>query len=278
MPEDIRAVSADEYWSVLRRKWGALASYRYIGRSHGRGNEIVVRHDMRNAAGGIMAAPLCIASPESGGFSDETSVPNPIIASMQILDDARGVRAIVTRGEVFHAGRQLGFSRTSVVDADEPGRVIALSSGAGISIGTVPPGGDGQLTAGEGPPIDVEDRPDMPRLHEFFGGVRHSLGTWTLPPLADEQSSPDGALHLGPSHIILEAAATDLGNDRAGTDRLQIQSWHVMFVARGKVGPFTTDGQAFDGGAGTVGCRVTLRDEGNDSRVISVGSALFRPA
>jgi hypothetical protein len=276
MPEDIRSVSDDDYWRALRSKWGALASYRYIGRSHSGGSEIVLRHDMRNAAGGITAAPLCIASPESGGFSDENSVPNPIIASMQIIDDAREVRAISTRGEVIHTGRQMGFSRTTIFDADNPERVIALSTGAGVSIGAVPPGGEGQLTAGEGPPIEVEDRPDMPRLHEFFGGTHDSLGSWTLPPLADEQASPDGALHLGPSHIILEAAATDLANDRAATGKVQIVSWHVMFVARGKVGPFRTDGEAFDGGGGHIGCRVTLRDEGNNSRAVSVASAVFR--
>ena len=61
---------------------GALAAYRYLGISAARGREeIAVRHDMRNETGGIMAAPLCIISPESGGFSDEDSVPNPIIAS-----------------------------------------------------------------------------------------------------------------------------------------------------------------------------------------------------
>jgi hypothetical protein len=276
MPEDIRAASADEYWSVLRRKWGALASYRYIGRSHARRNEVLLRHDMRNAVGGIMAAPLCIAGPESGGLSDETSVPNPIIQSLQIVDDARDVRAIQTRGEVVHAGRQMGFSRTTFFDADNPDRVIALSEGAGVSIGSVPEGGTGQLAASEGDLIEVEDRPDMPRLHEFFGGVRDGVGSWTLPSLAEEQASPDGALHLGPSHIILEAASTDLATDRAGTDRVQIQAWHVMFVARGKVGPFRTEGTAVDGGGGNVGCRITLRDEGNGSRAISVASALYR--
>jgi hypothetical protein len=280
MPEDIRSASSpEEYWRLLRSKWGALASYRYIGRSYSGGrNEVVLRHDLRNAAGGIMAAPLCITSPESGGFGDEDSVPNPIIASLQIVDPARDVRAISTRGEVVHKGRQMGFSRTTIFDADNPDRVIALSSGAGVSIGAVPEGGGGQLSAGEGAPIEVEDRPDMPRLHEFFGGTRHAVGSWTLPPLGDEQASPDGALHLGPSHIILEAAAMDLANDGADTDQLQLQSWHVMFVARGKVGPFRTDGEAFDSGDGSIGCRVTLRDEGNGDRAVSVASALFARA
>jgi hypothetical protein len=277
MPDDIRNVSADEYWKVLRNRWGALASYRYIGRHHSRGNEVPLRHDMRNPVGGIMAAPLCIAAPQSGGFSDENSVPNPVTATLQIVDDARDVRAIQIRGDVVKVGRQLGFSRSIVFDADNPDRVIALSEGAGVTIGAVPEGGEGQLDQGEGPPMEVEDRPDMPRLHEFFGGERLSLGSWTLPSLADEQASPDGALHLGPSHIILEAASTDVANDRAGTDHLQLTSWHVMFVARGKTGPFRTEAEAFDGSGG-IASRVTLFDDGNGGRPISVASAVYRRA
>lgn len=278
IPGDIRDIAPEEYWKALRGKWGALAAYRYIGRHHTRGREIVLRHDMRNAAGGVMAAPLCITSPEAGGFSDENAVPNPLIASMQILDAARDVRAVNTRSEVVHTGRRMGFSRTTIFDADDPARVIALSEGAGISLGDVPPGGDGQLDAGEGTPIEVEDRPGMPRLHEFFGGARDGVGAWTLPALAEEQASPDGALHIGPSHVILEAAATDLAHERAGTERLQIVCWHVMFVSRGKVGPFRTEGAAFGGDDGTVGARVTLLDEGNQGRAVSTASAVFRPS
>ena len=96
MPDDIREVPDEKYWNTFESMWTNLLSYRYLGRRHGsldKGVEgpetMVLRHDMRNAAGGIMAAPLCIAAPESGGMGDDLFVPNPVSASMQVLDDAR---------------------------------------------------------------------------------------------------------------------------------------------------------------------------------------------
>src|SRR5262245_35452130 len=89
-PIDIRTVPAEEYWKVFEKKWTSLLSYRYLGRVNAgldtnQGAETMrVRHDMRNTSGGIMVAPLCIFSPESGGMNDDEFVPNPVIASMQI--------------------------------------------------------------------------------------------------------------------------------------------------------------------------------------------------
>ena len=61
---------------------------------------VTLRHDMRNAAGGLMAAPLVISCPGAGGQSDLEAVPNPVIHSLQILDDGRDVKRI----EVVDAG------------------------------------------------------------------------------------------------------------------------------------------------------------------------------
>jgi hypothetical protein len=61
----------------------------------------------------------------------------------------------------------------------------------------------------------------------------------------------------------------------AGTDRLQMVSWHVMFLARGKTGPFRVDGAAMKGAGGKVGARVVLHDEGNEDRNVTCASALF---
>ncbi len=54
-------------------------------------------------------------------------------------------------------------------------------------------------------------------------------------------ASPDAALHIGPQFVILETAAADAAADAAGTDQLQGTSCHVMFLARGKVGPFRVE-------------------------------------
>ena len=75
---------------------------------------------------------------------------------------------------------------------------------------------------------------------------------------------------------MLETAAIDSAAGLVGTDLLQIQSWHVMFLARGKVGPFRVDGEADRAGDGRVGVRMTIHDEGNGDRAITSGSAVFR--
>ena len=121
----------------------------------------------------------------------------------------------------------------------------------------------------------IEDSPDLPPLWEAFGASRRDDGHWTLPELSVELASPDAALHIGPQHVLLETAAIDLAAALVGTDRLQMVSWHVMFLARGKVGPFRVDGEALRGPDGRVGVRMVLHDEGNDDRAVTSASALF---
>jgi len=277
-PTDIRHTPPERYWSDFERKWTSLLSYRYLGRRHPSldagvdTHTMVLRHDMRSEAGGIMAAPLCVASPEAGGMSDDDYVPNPVIASMQIVDDARGVREITIRPETLHIGRRMGFSRAVIVDSDHPDRVIALSSGMGISLGGTP----GNYEKVDNPPIDVVDSPSLPPLHQIFGATRRVDGTWVLPELTDELSSPDAALHLGPQHVVLETAAMELASEHASGHTMQIEDWHVMFVARGKVGPFRVAGEAFAGPQGRIGCQLVLHDEGNDDRIVTSANATFR--
>jgi hypothetical protein len=279
MPDDIRDAPVDEYWNRFQQRWTGLLSYRYLGKSNatldrGGGETMRLRHDMRNPVGGIMAAPLCIASPESGGMADDAYVPNPVIASLHIFDDARDVREIEVRRDVIRTGRRMGFSRSQIVDAAHPSRVVAMSEGMGVSLGQPPPG----FEPVDNPPITVEDSPSLPPLHVVFGARRRPDGAWELPELSDELSSPDAALHLGPIHVVLEAAAIELASREAGTDSLQIEDWHVMFVARGKVGPFRVGGEAVSGGLGRVACRLSLHDEGNGDRVVTTASAAYRPA
>ena len=137
---DIRELKHDRdaYAEELRRRWTGLLSYRYIGRSFGsmntgpEDNTVILRRDMRNAAGGLLVAPLSISSPEGAMVSDLVNVPNPVIHSCQILDDAHDVTRIeVVEAEQLRSGRRMGFSRSKIVDADNPFRVIALYRGSG---------------------------------------------------------------------------------------------------------------------------------------------------
>jgi hypothetical protein len=280
MVEDIRETPEEQYWDELRRKWGALLSYRYIGASFSSMNTtavdptVKVRHDMRNPAGGIMSAPLAITCPAVGGRSDLEAVPNPVIHSLQVLDDARGVTRIqVVRAEALRKGQRMDYGRAQIVDADDHDRVIALVETQGAAIGDVPAG---LQRFDDEPVMQVEDSPELPPLWQVFGASRRPDGHWALPELTDELASPDAALHLGPQHIILETAAVDLASAGAGTDRLQVQSSHVMHLARGKVGPFRVDGSAYCGSDGRVGVQLTIHDEGNGDRAVTAGALVYR--
>lgn len=281
-PGDIRDTGTDRYWEDFEVRWTGLLSYRYLGRSH-RGFDLAadgtsadgpdtmrLRHDMRNSSSGVMAAPLCIAAPEAGGFSDENAVPNPIVASLQIVDAATDVAEIEIIRDVVRTGRTTGFSRSRIVDAANRQRTIALSEGVGVDIGPPPPGGFRPVA---NPPIEVVDSPSLPPLHAVFGARRDEHGVWSLPELSADLASPDAALHLGPIHVLAEAAATDAAELDFGGPA-QVVSWHVMFAARGKTGPFpvsTTVARSGD----RVGVQWTLHDDGNQHRAVASGTALF---
>jgi hypothetical protein len=281
MLRDIRELKDDPeaYAAELERRWTGLLSYRYIGRNHGsmntgpEDNTVTLRRDMRNAAGGLLVAPLSISSPEGNVGSDLVAVPNPVIHSCQILDDARDVTRIeVVASEVLHAGNRMGYSRSKIVDADDPERVIAFTEGQGVKIG-IPPEGLEKMDEDK---LEIVDSPDLPPLWKAFGATRRGDGHWTLPELSAELASPDAALHIGPQHVVLETAANDLAAEVAGTDQLQMLTWHVMFLARAKAGPFRVDGDAAHGTSGKVGVRITLHDEGNGDRMVTAASAVLQ--
>ena len=123
--------------------------------------------------------------------------------------------------------------------------------------------------------MHIEDSPDLPPLWQAFGAGKRNDGHWVLPALSAELASPDAALHIGPQHVVLETAATDLAVDVAGTRKLQVVSWHVMFMSRGKVGPFRVEGTAHAGGSGRVGVRMLLHDEGNADKAVTSAAAIF---
>lgn len=280
MLRDIRDLTDQQeaYAEELRRRWGGLLSYRYIGRMYASmdprdvSDTVAVRHDMRNPSGGLLFAVLGICAPESGHMSDLEAVPNPVIHSCQILDPGRDVRTIEVVSEELKRGRQMGYSRAKIVDADRPDRVLALIEGQGVSIG-VPPEG---LQKMEVDSIEVVDSPDLPPLWQVFGGQRRADGRWALAELSAEVASPDAALHVGPQFVILETAAFDAAVAAADNDQLQGVSAHLMFMARGKAGPFRVETEPFTGADGTVAVRAVLYDEGNADKPITSAAYVFR--
>ncbi len=278
---DIREFTGDaeEYRDELFRRWTGLLSYRYIGRNHSSMNTgeaddtVTIRRDMRNEAGGIMVAPLAISSPE-GCQADLVAVPNPVIASVQIVDPGFDVKRIeiIESGNV-HQGRTMGYGRCKIVDADNSDRVIAFNEGQGAVIGTPPEGLDKMDVSGT--ELVIEDSEELPPLWDAFGASKRQDGHWVLPALRLELASPDAALHIGPQHVVLETAAIDLAAEATRTRKLQVVSWHVMFMARGKVGPFRVEGTAHRGGAGRVGVRMLLHDEGNGDKPVTSAAAIL---
>src|ERR1700720_321103 len=96
---DIREGPVEEYWDRLREMMGpdGLITYWYLGRAFNQPVDpetVRLRRDMRNSTGAIMAAPLAIAAPETGGWRDRERIPAPVTYGLHIIDDARDVAAI----------------------------------------------------------------------------------------------------------------------------------------------------------------------------------------
>ncbi len=279
---DIRKLDPDQHWAAFEDMWTGLMSYRYLNKTNpeldigfreGELESMPIRHDMRNRNGGIMAAPLAICCPEPW-WNDSETIPAPVIASTQILDDARGVTKVEVVRDVISIGRQMGFTRSKIVDAADHSRVIAVSAGMGVSLGEVPAG----YEPVDNPPIPVVDSPDLPPLWQVFGATIDDAGVWRLPKLQKEFSAPHAALHLGPIHIAFDVAAHELASQIAGTNAIQVENWYVMFVKPGLVGPFRVETAGIEGRNGRINIDLTLLDEGKDDRVITTGSAVFRCA
>jgi len=276
--KDVRDGPPEEYWDRLRAMMGpeGLISYWYLGRAFNQAEDpetMRLRRDMRNPAGGILAAPLAIAAPETGGWRDREVVPVPVAYSLHILDDAADVAEIRVVRSTVRQGRTMGFSRSEITDAARPGRVIAVTTGIGVKLGDAPPG----FRPIDLPP-DIPDTDDLPPLHVVFGARRDADG-WRLPALDPRLASTSASLHLGPIHVVFEAAALEAAAARAGTDAIQAEDWDVHFTAPGTVGPFLVAAEAVAGGdgrKGRVGVRLTLVDEGRDRKVVASGLAVYR--
>ena len=106
-------------------------------------------------------------------------------------------------------------------------------------------------------------------------------------------ASSSASLHLGPIHVVCEAAASEAATALAGQEargaehaefapgpengtEMQVEDWEVHFVAPGRNGPFLARAEAWRGPAGRVLSRFTLCDEGAQDAVVASGTAAFR--
>src|ERR1700694_2121144 len=271
---DIREGPVEEYWDRLREMMGpdGLITYWYLGRAFNQAVDpetVRLRRDMRNSTGAIMAAPLAIAAPETGGWRDREVIPAPVTYGLHILDDARNVVEIRVSRSTVRRGAKMGFSRSLITDAGDSSRVIAITTGVGVTLGDAP-----QSFRPVDVPPQMPDTADLPPLHVVFGARRSSAG-WRLPALTSRHASTSASLHLGPIHVVFEAAAMELAAELARTDTVQVRDWDVHFVSPGRTGPFLVRTGGWAGPEGRVAVRFTLLDEGRDGVVVAAGAAVF---
>lgn len=274
---DIRTMSPEEHWKHFEKAWTALKSYTYLGKGSpylDKGvteESMPLRHDMRNSGGGVMAAPLCILSVEPY-WRDDECVPAPVTMTYDILDPALDVKRLAVQREVISVGRQMGFSRSRIVDADNPERVIAISTGSGVSLGEVPPG----FEPVDNPVNDAPDSPNLPPLREVFGIARKGENRLEIERVTPMTASPHAALHQGPINIALEAAAMDELERVTGTSAFQVEHYTVLLVKPGYTGPFVASAKVVTPDGPKFGVEATMVDEGAQNRIIATASATFR--
>jgi hypothetical protein len=271
---DIREGPVEEYWDRLREMMGpdGLITYWYLGRAFNQTvdpDTVRLRRDMRNSTGGIMAAPLAIAAPETGGWRDRDAIPAPVTYGLHILDNARDVAEIRVSRSTVRRGTKMGFSRSLITDAADSSRIIAVTTGVGVTLGDAP----ASFRPVDVPP-QMPDTADLPPLRVVFGARRAADG-WRLPALTSRHASTSASLHLGPIHVVFEAAAMELAAELAQTDAVEIRGWDVHFVSPGRTGPFHVRTDGWAGPDRRVVVRFTLVDEGRGGVVISAGAAAF---
>ncbi|MCU1346694.1 MAG: hypothetical protein JWL70_2960 [Acidimicrobiia bacterium] len=264
----------------FEESYRALLSYRYFGKGNthlDRGVErevMPLRRDMRNSTGGIMAAPLCIAAIEPWwlDYQGIAAMVAPVTMTYSVIDAAHDVRQVEVLREVISVGRQMGFSRALVVDAEDHDRLIAISTGSGFDLGVVPEG----FEPIDNPVHQFDDDATLPPLRDVFGVRTDSDGTLVIDELTPELGSPNKALHQGPINILMEAAAIDELERTQGTSHFQVDHWTVQFIKPGDVGPFRAVASVRAGRGGRrCGVDVTLADAGRNGRIVATVSALF---
>ena len=236
-------------------------SYRYIGRQFSSMNAVdddtvTLRHDMRNAAGGILSQIFSISAPGGGGPSDLEVVPNPVIHSVQILDNGNDVKRIEVidamrsrsaRGSTS-AGRRSSTPTTTRAS-------LALIEGQGASIGDVPDHIKGDQLFDDDPIEHVEDSPDLPAIWQVFGGASAPTATGasgscrpsSRHPMQRSTSVRSSSSTRPPPSISPAHSPTPINCSRSRTTSCSSR--------RGKVGPFRIDGKAARGAFSTLPAR-----------------------
>jgi acyl-coenzyme A thioesterase PaaI-like protein len=246
-----------------------LVSYRYVGCNavaldhHNATGRMRIRSDLRSQKG-LLAAPLAIAMLDAAGITvDPVNVASPIDIALQFFDDGTGVEEVVIHGSTTREARKNVFTEARIVDAADPGRLLALGS---VDWAVIAPQPEGFRYGNPGP--GVPDEPPMPPLTEVFGADRRDDGSYAIPGLGPTVGT--GLLHHGPMLVTVEAAARDQLDPAA-----ELTAFSLRIVRPGKTGPFVTSAEVVPTRTSVRAVRAQLVDEGGEGAVVAVGLARF---
>lgn len=254
----------------------ALMSYRYlasrphaIDRSHAEGM-MQIRPDLRTSAGAVLASPLTITMLDVAGINvDRIWILALTHTNVDVLDAGADVGEVYLRGHITSEARSQIFTEATIYDAANRGRVIAFGS-ANWSVICPTPEGFQYPEPGRG----VEQGNELPPLWQAYTGRRRDDGRLEIPGLRPEIGTD--RLHHGPMLVVTEATAIESAAAALGTDELAVEHLGMTIVAPGRTGPFVATPVIVAAGAGTVGCRVELRDHGRDDRLVATAFVRLR--
>jgi hypothetical protein len=254
----------------------ALMSYRYlasrprwIDRTHAEGL-MKLRPDLRTPAGAVLGSPLAIAMLDVAGIDiDRIWILALTQINLEVLDAAADVDEVFLAGRVIKEARSQIFTEARIYDAADRDRAIGFGT-ANWSVICPTPEGHVYPEPGRG----TEGMTDVPPLWQAYTGRRRPDGMLEIPVLRPEIGTD--RLHHGPMLVVTEAAALEAAADAVGTDALAVEHLGLTIVAPGRSGPFVATPVFVSARGETVGCRVELRDDGRDNRLVATAFVRVR--
>jgi len=274
-PATTRREAADPFGEWAGSK-DVLMSYAYlasaprpIDRAHAE-NVLHLRRDLRTPAGAMLAAPLAIAMLDAAGVNVD---PVNILALTQInittIDLGRNVDDVFVAGRVAKEAKSQIFTEASFYDGDDRERLIGLGS-ANWSVICPTPDGFVYPKPGAG----VDDASELPPLWQAYTGRKRADGVLEISSLRPEIGGE--RLHHGPMLVVTEAAALEAGAGALDTDALCVDQLTTTIVAPGRTGPFVAVPVSVGVSGDSAACRVELRDNGRDDRVVAISVVRMR--
>jgi acyl-coenzyme A thioesterase PaaI-like protein len=255
----------------------ALLTYRYlasrprwIDRTHA-DNQIRLRPDLRTSAGAVLAAPLAIAMLDTAGINvDRIWILALTQIDVEILDPAVDVGEVLVVGQVIKEARSQIFTEARIYDGDDQDRPIGFGT-ANWSVICPTPEGHIYPEPGQG----AEGVADVP-LWQAYTGRRRRDGLIEIPSLRPEIGTE--RLHHGPMLVITETAALEAAAAALGTEALAVEHLAMTIVAPGRSGPFVATPVFVAAQSQAAGCRVELRDQGRENRLVASAFVRMRAA